>query len=59
LDYATDDPREVFEAFHSSIHEAIRALVKARDWRQSARRLVDILVAGARPSNERHGLPLL
>jgi AcrR family transcriptional regulator len=72
------DPKQVFEASHAQIHEALRALVKravksgdirkdldpidllraiigvanvsaSPDWQQSARRLVDILIAGARP----------
>jgi AcrR family transcriptional regulator len=73
------DPRKVFEASYTQIHEALRALVKrainsgdirkdldpidllraivgvanvatSPDWQQSARRLVDILIAGARPT---------
>ncbi|MGH9716055.1 MAG: TetR/AcrR family transcriptional regulator [Candidatus Acidiferrales bacterium] len=72
------DPRKVFEASYSQIHEAIRALVKRAiksgdirkdldpmdllralvgvsnvatgpDWQESAKRLVDILIAGSRP----------
>ena len=71
-------PSKVYEASHTQIWEAIRALVKCAiksgdirkdldpidllraligvsnvasspDWRQSARRLVDILVTGSRP----------
>jgi AcrR family transcriptional regulator len=73
------DPKKVFEASYTQIHEALRALVKraiksgdirkdldpidllraivgvanvatSPDWQQSARRLVDILIAGARPT---------
>ena len=72
------DPKKVFEASYTQIHEALRALVKraiksgdirkdldpidllralvgvahvatSPDWQQSARRLVDILILGARP----------
>jgi AcrR family transcriptional regulator len=72
------DPKKVFEASHTRIWDAIRALVKraakngdirkdldpidllralvgvasvatSPDWQQSARRLVDILITGARP----------
>ncbi len=82
LNALVGDPRKVFEASYTAIHEAIRALVKRAiksgdirkdldpvdllralvgvahvaigpDWRQSARRLVDILVAGARRSDRR------
>ena len=73
------DPKKVFEASYTQIHEALRSLVKhaiksgdirkdldpidllraivgvanvatSPDWQQSARRLVDILIAGARPT---------
>jgi AcrR family transcriptional regulator len=73
------DPKKVFEASYTQIHEALRALVKraiksgdirkdldpidllraivgvanvatSPDWQQSARRLIDILIAGARPT---------
>jgi AcrR family transcriptional regulator len=76
------DPKKVFEASYTQVHEAIRALVKrairsgdvrkdldpidllralvgvanvatSPDWQQSARRLVDILMAGSRPSGGR------
>ena len=78
LNALVGDPKEVFEASHARIWEAIRALVKraiksgdirkdldpidllraligvasvatSPDWQQSARRLVDILITGARP----------
>jgi AcrR family transcriptional regulator len=78
LNTLVGDPKKVFEASHTAIHEALRALVKRAiksgdirrdldpidllralvgvanvatgpDWRQSARRLVDILIAGAKP----------
>ncbi|MGH9686503.1 MAG: TetR/AcrR family transcriptional regulator [Candidatus Acidiferrales bacterium] len=78
LNALLEDPKNVFEASHAQIHEAIRALVRraiksgdiredldpidllralvgvsnvasSPDWQQSAKRLVDILVAGSRP----------
>src|ERR1700752_68681 len=78
LNTLVGDPKKVFEAFHTRIHDALRALVKraiksgeirkdldpldllraivgvanvsaSRDWPQSARRLVEILILGARP----------
>jgi AcrR family transcriptional regulator len=78
LNTLVGDPKKLFEASHSRIHEALRALVKraikggdirqdldpidllraivgvanvatSPDWQESARRLVDILIAGARP----------
>src|SRR6202034_1096256 len=48
-------PSKVFESTGHQIKEAIRALVgvynvaSAPDWQQSARRLVEILIAGSRP----------
>jgi AcrR family transcriptional regulator len=79
LNTLVGDPKKVFEASYTQIHEALRALVKraiksgdirkdldpidllraivgvanvatSPDWQQSARRLVDILIAGARPT---------
>lgn len=79
LNSLVGDPKKVFEAFHTEIHAALKALVKravksgdirkdldpidllraivgvanlaaaGSDWQSSARRLVDILVAGSRP----------
>jgi AcrR family transcriptional regulator len=78
LNTLVGDPKKVFEASYSQIHEALRALVKraiksgdirkdldpidllralvgvanvatSPDWQQSARRLVEILILGARP----------
>ena len=79
LNALVGDPKKMFEASHTRIWEAIRALVKraiksgdmrkdfdpidllraligvanvatSPDWQQSARRLVDILVTGSRPT---------
>jgi len=78
LNTLAGDPKKVFEASYTRIHEALRALVKraiksgdirqdldpidllralvgvsnvatSPDWRQSARRLVEILIQGTRP----------
>jgi AcrR family transcriptional regulator len=78
LNTLVGDPKKVFEASYSQIHEALRGLVKraiksgdirkdldpidllralvgvanvatSPDWQQSARRLVEILILGARP----------
>jgi hypothetical protein len=72
------DPKKVFEASYTQVHDALRALVKravkggdirkdldpvdllraivgvsnvstSPDWQESAKRLVDILIAGSRP----------
>ncbi len=72
------DPKKVFEASYTRVHDALRALVKravnsgdirkdlhpvdllralvgvsnvstSPDWQESAKRLVDILIAGSRP----------
>ena len=62
LDTLVGDPKMVFEASYSQIHEALRALLERRytpvgvanvanspEWQQSARRLVEILILGAWP----------
>jgi AcrR family transcriptional regulator len=78
LNTLVSDPKKVFEASYTRMHEALRALVKraiksgdirkdldpidllralvgvanvatSPDWQQSARRLVEILILGARP----------
>ena len=72
------DPKKVFEASYTRVHDALRSLVKravnsgdirkdldpvdllralvgvsnvstSPDWQESAKRLVDILIAGSRP----------